>query len=420
MRVLVISAAYPPMHAGEASNTYYLCRHLAERGLDVHVLTSRSNVGTAEEGITVHPIMRSWRWLDMLRIRAFIRRCSPDAILLMYLGRMYGYHPMITFLPTIAKRILPGVPFVTRFEHAFFGADPSTTSLISRTFRKLLVLSVGRSDVAYSAGTLFRDSDRVIVLCENHHSMLLAESSESKSKTVIIPPPSNICLCAADRPTARRLGREKLGIPADDFVVSFMGYFYPWKGIETLLQAFQIVRSRTKNVRLLFIGGINDLNVGADAAYFNNMRELSHKLNVDDQITWTGEFRPDSDEGSTYLYASDICVLPFVCGIQMNNSSLASIAAHGLPLIATRGKRVETPFKDQENVLLCPPRDVEALATAIDSLIRNPELRESLSKGVTRLARDWFSWEKATDRTIETFCTHFSTNHPSAALRKLR
>ena len=401
MRVLVISSAYPPMHAGEATNTYYLCRYLADRKLDVHLLTSQSNAGIADGRIKVHAIMRSWSWLDMLRIRAFIRHCSPDAVLLMYLGRLYGRHPMITFTSTISKKVLPGVPFVTRFENVLIGCDPAQTSLLSRAFRKLVMLWVGRSDVAYNSGTLLRDSDRVIVLCETHHSLLLEESSAVSTKTVIIPPPPNIRMCAVDSRTARQRGREKLGIGSDDFVVSFMGYIYPWKGIETLLQAFQIVRHRRSEVRLLLIGGTCDIDIHVGSAYINEMHELSRRLGVDDKTTWTGAFTLDSEEASVYLYASDVCVLPFVGGIQMNNSSLASIAAHGLPLIATRGERVETPFRDKENVLLCPPRDAEALATAMDSLIRNPELRERLSKGITRLARDWFSWERAVDRTIE-------------------
>ena len=60
MKVLVISAAYPPMHAGEATNTYHLCRQLAARDVEVHVLTSVGNIGTDDIGVTVHPLMQHW------------------------------------------------------------------------------------------------------------------------------------------------------------------------------------------------------------------------------------------------------------------------------------------------------------------------------------------------------------------------
>ncbi|MBK9112053.1 MAG: hypothetical protein IPM88_10300 [Nitrospira sp.] len=37
---------------------------------------------------------------------------------------------------------------------------------------------------------------------------------------------------------ARERGRTRLGVTAGEFVVTFFGYLYPIKGIETLLRAF--------------------------------------------------------------------------------------------------------------------------------------------------------------------------------------
>ena len=124
------------MHAGEASNAYFLAKRLADRKVEAHVLTTEGNTGGADSGITVHPIMRNWSWREMFRMRAFLRRCSPDAVLLMYLGKMYGYHPMITFAATISKHVLPQVPFVTRFENVFGEADPAHWITVLRTPRE--------------------------------------------------------------------------------------------------------------------------------------------------------------------------------------------------------------------------------------------------------------------------------------------
>ena len=159
MKVLVISGAYPPMHAGEATNAYHLCKQLVDRGIEVHVLTSVGNVGTADARIQVHPIMESWGWIELLRARTFLKDCAPDAVFLMYIGLMYRCHPMVTFLPTLCKRLFPNMPFVTRYESAFVGADPSKTGFLSRIFRKLMVRWAGDHDVAYSSGTLLRDSN---------------------------------------------------------------------------------------------------------------------------------------------------------------------------------------------------------------------------------------------------------------------
>lgn len=401
MKILIISAAFPPMHAGEASNTYFLAKRLADRKIDVHVLTSEGNMGDADSDITVHPIMRSWSWREIFRMRAFLRRCSPDAVLLMYLGKMYGYHPMITFAATISKRALPQIPFVTRFENVFVGADPAKFSRFSRLVRRAVVQWADPSNVAYSEGTLLRDSDHLILLCERHCDTLVADWPLVKSKAFIIPPPPNVSLCSDNSTTARQRGRHKLGLPPESFVIAFLGYIYPAKGVDTLLRAFERVCRRRSDVRLLFIGGRCDLDIAVDVAYLGMVERLSQQLNIDDKITWTGAFNPASEEASMYLYAADVCALPFVVGAQMNNSSLASVAVHGIPIITTKGQRIDSPFKDQENVLLCPPNNPDALASAIDSLITAPELRERLGRGAIELAQEWFSWERALDKTMQ-------------------
>ena len=83
-------------------------------GLDVHVLTSAGNVGAADTGVTIHPIMSRWSWREALGSSGSSNAARQMRSLLMYLGGMYGYHPMMTFAPTMVKRRLPRVPFVTR------------------------------------------------------------------------------------------------------------------------------------------------------------------------------------------------------------------------------------------------------------------------------------------------------------------
>ncbi|MGH7825192.1 MAG: glycosyltransferase, partial [Candidatus Binatia bacterium] len=85
----------------------------------------------------------------------------------------------------------------------------------------------------------------------------------------------------------------------------------------------------------------------------------------------------------------------------LNRSTVAAAAAHGLPIVTTKGQILEAPFIDQANMLLCPPNDPESIAAAVESLITNPELRSQLGAGALQLAREWFSWDKAVDRTIE-------------------
>lgn len=395
----MISGAYPPMHAGESANAHHLCRHLAGQKLDVQVLTSIGNTGTGDAGVTVHPIMRSWSWLEAPRFARFVKRCAPDAVLLMYLGGMYNYHPMMTFAPTIVKRQFPRIPFVTRYESPFAGALPRTT-LAARIGRKLVVTVFGGTDIAYGSGTLLRDSDHVIVLCEGHRGVLAEEWPKAREKVVVIPPSPNVLVCPEADGAARLRGRARLGVGAEEFVIAFFGYVYPKKGIETLLEAFQIVRRDRSKARLVFIGGTNDIDAEVSQRYWDEMQRLCRELGVADKTTWTGAFKSEGEEGSLYLRAADVCVLPLLKGVQLNNSSFSTMAAHGLPIITTRGPMTDQVFVDGENVLLCEPRDAAALATKINALMDSEQLRVRLRSGVIKLAQEWLSWDKGIVRTL--------------------
>jgi glycosyltransferase involved in cell wall biosynthesis len=133
------------------------------------------------------------------------------------------------------------------------------------------------------------------------------------------------------------------------------------------------------------------------------MLRLPQELGIADRVAWTGGFPLESDRASLYLRAADACVLPFDQGIFLNNSSFAAAAAHGLPMLTTRGATLEPAFRHGENVFLCPPRDPELLAAAIETLLGDPDLCRRLGAGALRLAQEWFSWDKAIERTLAAF-----------------
>lgn len=403
MKVLVISAAFPPMRAGEADYAFHFSQRLAARGLSVHVLTARSVVPPRDRDITVYPIMRNWSWLDLPRLVRCVGRCAPDVILLMYVGWIYDFHPMITFAPTILKSALSPVRFVSQISGPE-GANPSLHPLATRALRKGIARWAGGSGVDYAYGTLLRDSDKIIVLGDRHRSILSKLYSSTEGKTTVVPPPPIMRISAVNNGVSRERGRKALGVESCDFVIVFFGYMYPGKGVETLLEAFQRVLKKHSHVRLIFVGGDIAKEFPNRPGYAQEMHQLSRRLGINDRVTWVGGYSWDSDEGSLFLRAADVCVLPFDGGISVNSSSLAAVTTHDLPVIATRPHRyaLEPAFIDQENVLLCPAKDPEGMAGAIEKVMDNRDLRQRLSAGARGLARNHFSWDKAIDDTIET------------------
>lgn len=402
MKVLVISAAFPPMRAGEADHAYHFCRELTRRGIEVDVLTTRTSTAKSDVRFTVHPIMRDWSWSEFPRLARFIRRSSPGIIVLRYIGWVYGDQPMITFAPTLSKRVLPAIPFIADFANPF-GMDPGRPSIMARSLRKCAALWAGSEGVNYRFGTLLRDSDRVVAYSEVHRDTLAGLHPGVHQKSTVIPPPPAIHIVPEHGGATRRRGRDALGVEPHEFLIAYFGYIYPNKGVETLLKALQLVSHQRNGVRLVVIGGIIELEFPDRPRYAQEMHALPAQLEIEDKVTWTGAYPWDSDQASVFLRAADVCVLPFDAGVQLNNSSFAAAAAHGLPIVTTRGVRLEPPFVDRYNVLLCPPKSPGAVAGAIGELIDDPALRERLSRGSLELAKDWFSWEHAIDRTFASF-----------------
>lgn len=403
MKLLMITGDYPPIHSGEANHAFFLAKNLAEHGVDVHVITSSHAVDSPDDFATVHAIMPNWTWRYTPRLLRFIRKCNPDAILLIFLGAMYHRHPMTTVLPSLAKSVLPHVRFVTQFEAT--GSGASRANWLSRIVRKAVMFWIGNSGSCHPYGTLLRDSDSTIVLCERHRDVLERKCNGVEKRMHLIPPPALIQM--ADNSTeSRRNERRSLGIDDSTFLLAFYGFVHHAKGFEYLLHALSEVCEVESDVRLLVIGGEmrhkhSRDRVAASERYVANMKQLARQLQLEDRIIWRGGADAESDRPSRLLYSSDACVFPFVKGVHLNNSSFAAAIRHGLPVITTATETTESAFRNDENVILCPPEDPNALGLAIRRLISSQTLRDALSSGARDMADQWFDWDETVNRTLQ-------------------
>ena len=402
MRLLIVSGAFPPMASGEATNTYFLGRNLTEKGVDVHVLTSAEASAGDGGSVAVYPFMRSWSWREVPTIVSVLRRVKPDAVLLIYLGGIYNYHPMITFLPTICRICVPGTRFVTRFENVFGASEPSSTSLSARVIRKLAQILAGPRTTHYNFGTLLRDSAHLIALCDYHMTRLREYAGEADPVVSVIPPPPNIAVRRDPTGALRSLGRARMGARPEDFVVGYMGYVYPRKGVDTLLKAFRLLRESQPGARLLVLGGnveVPSLDSSSEG-YFERMQLLAEQLGIGASVSWAGAFNALDPDVASYIHAPDVFVLPFDRGVRLNNSSYSSLVSYGVPVIATRGPDVDKELLESEGILLLPPENPDELARALAAVHVDHDLRRRLRQCSEQMARTYFSWDTALTRTL--------------------
>lgn len=176
--------------------------------------------------------------------------------------------------------------------------------------------------------------------------------------------------------------------PEGAVVLGTVGRLVAVKNQQLLLQAMHsIVSARPPlraTLRLIMVGD------GAERAA---LTALTEKLQLSDLIWMAG----DRDNVPELLRSMDIFVLPSL-GEGISNTLLEAMAT-GLPAIASAVGGNPELVEPQRTGLLFPSGDAAALAAAIEELVDNPALRQTMGQAAAARIRQNFSWE----RTVENY-----------------
>lgn len=174
----------------------------------------------------------------------------------------------------------------------------------------------------------------------------------------------------------------------DEIRLVFVGRLAPVKGLRVLFKVLERLRPELPNLRMTIVGD------GPDRA-----RLEAAAQNLGDMVHFTG-YQSQDDVAQT-LANSDICVLPsFAEGVPV---ILMEAFAAGLPVIATQVAGVGELVTDGENGFLVPPSDEDSLATRIQTLAANPDLRKQMgASGQAKVKAD-FDIQHEADRLLQLF-----------------
>lgn len=390
MRVLVISPSYPPAIDGEAEHGRQIAERLARKGYQVQLLTTQRAGLAPPLGFELQACMPGWRWRDLPRLLGRLRAFKPTACVLIFTARLYGEHPMITFLPSWCRWFQPAARVLCLVE---VERPPAYQAWQVRWPRKLVAwLAGGRVDYGY--GTLLRDTAAVAALGPSILKGLERHEPGLAARAEVVPPPPLLSRPATYDPASRAARRLQLGVQPDELLLAYFGYVYPGKGVETLIGSLALLQAQGLRPRLLMAGGGRGAGQAQPAAEFEaRMRALAEAQGVGGLLLWQAGYASGSDEAAHDLLAADLAVLPFDDGAELRRSSIAVVAALGLPLVTTIPAGQETAFEHGRNVWLVPPGNPQALCEAVQSLAQQPALQARLAAGGLELAERWFSWE---------------------------
>jgi glycosyltransferase involved in cell wall biosynthesis len=211
-------------------------------------------------------------------------------------------------------------------------------------------------------------ADLLIVHTERSRRMLCIEGA-SPDRIAFVPPGVDTDVFSPG-PAAR----AAFGLADDEFVILFVGWFLPRKGIDFLLLALRELLDDPeiagRRLRLLMVGS----GPGQD-----RVEALIRRLDIGASCTFAGSL-PYGRMPEVFRSA-DAFVLPSIATPEWQEQfgmALLEAMACGTPVVTTTSGAI--PEIAGNSAVLCQPNDFASLHAAFKQLIAEPELGQELAK----------------------------------------
>ncbi len=256
------------------------------------------------------------------------------------------------------------------------------------TAHDLLPHEGARSSDIEAFTELYQAVDQVVVLAEATRRELLDTFGLAADCVTAIAHGGDEVFSTPPQDSAR----QRLGIGADRRVILFFGTIRPYKGLEYLIQAFDRVRERVDNVLLLVAGGGSG-SVPAEADYYSSVVAA---LRARADVVSALEYVPVADM-SIYFSAADLVVLPYVR--TYHSGVLMTAYAMGKPVVVTDTGGLAEAVEEGRTGFVVPPRDVDALAGGIATVLTMPDRGKAMGRRALELSTTIYSWAAVGERT---------------------
>jgi glycosyltransferase involved in cell wall biosynthesis len=233
------------------------------------------------------------------------------------------------------------------------------------------------------AGYTYKAADRILCVSEPAKTHLVEVWGVNAEKIVVMPNGVDTQLFKPQGDSQAM--RSQLGLDGQP-VVSFIGSFQHWHGIDKLVESFVHVLNEIPQARLLLVG---------DGPARPNVEDAIGRLGVTSQVIITG-LVPQA-KIPEILAAVDVAVIPYPRlpkELWFSPLKLYEYMAAGKAIVASASGQIAEVVQDGYNGLLVAPGDINEFAQAIIRLLRNPAELDWLGKNARRQAVERHSWER--------------------------
>ncbi|MCU7728463.1 glycosyltransferase family 4 protein [Actinoplanes sp. KI2] len=404
MRIALLTYRGNPFCGGQGVYVRHLSRELAALGHRVEVLSGPPYpqlddgvTGTEVPSLDLYrepdpfrlPALREYRdWIDVLEVGGMLTAGFPEPFTFslrvrrLLRGRRDRYD-VVHDNQTLGYGLLGldrlGLPLVTTVHHPI--QIDRRLELDAATGWRRLSLRRWYGFVGMQR-RVARRLPRILTVSDSSAAEIVAHLGVAPHRIETVPIGTDAQRFSPGPRDARRPGRLITTASAD----------VPLKGLHRLLEAVAVLRGRRpgRPLELVVVGEIRPASLAAALI-------ARHGLGGPGGVVRSTGRISDADLVDE-LRAAEVAVVPSL----FEGFSLPALEAMacGLPVVATTaGGLPETVGPHGEAALLVPPDDAEALATAIETLLDNPGLRDRLGTAGRRRVLDDFTWAVAARRT---------------------
>jgi phosphatidylinositol alpha-mannosyltransferase len=364
LRIGMVAPYAYPYPGGVSEHIQHLSETLEAQGHDVHILAPSPE--EAELPDNVIPATRNIITFPFAGSKARIS-LSP---------RVYGR----------AKGILDEYKF-----DVIHLQEPLTPTLPWAVLRYSNAINVGTFHAYREVSLTYATWKRILdPLMERLHGRIAVSEAARDYVSEYFPGeyriiPNGIDLRKFSDPDVRPVERFSDGRPN----ILFMGRLEKRKGFKYALAAYEILKQRIPEARLLVVGAFDKED---KEPYVRYVRE--HAIR---DVRFVG--RVPADLLARYYRTCAVCCVPSI-GSESFGIVLLEAMASGRPIVATDIPGYRSVLQDGVQGLLVPPEDEEALAVALERIISNPLMGRAMGVAGERRAQE-FSWETVGRQVVD-------------------
>lgn len=175
---------------------------------------------------------------------------------------------------------------------------------------------------------------------------------------------------------------KEFNIPNDAIVVGMIGRINSWKGQGDFIDAIERVLEKNINTYAMIVGGVFE----GEEWRIDELKNRISKIKDKNRIIFT-EYRKDSQNIHS-LY--DIFVLPSINPDPLPTVVLEAMAS-STPIVGYRHGGICEMVQENYNGFLVDIRNIEDLASKINYLIENPNIRKKMGENSLKRQKELFS-----------------------------